>query len=702
MSNDSVQFNWKVGGMTCTNCALSVSKYLNKQGLQNVAVNAIDGSVSFDATPEINDGTLKKGIEKLGYHVLDHSTEVKKKFLNTHLQKFLFCLPFTLILMLHMLPVHIHWLMNGWVQMLICLPVFILGMSYFGVSAVKSIRGGMPNMNVLITLGAAAAFIYSLTGTIINSGENYLYFESCATIITLVFLGHWLEDKAVQTTQQSLNHLTSDQTSMANMIAFDDKFQELIFPVESKHLKSGDLILIKSGEQVPADCKILSGSGMLNEALLTGESMPVKKNPKDLLTGGSILEDGLIKAQVTAAGDNSILSKIIFLARQAQAEKPKLQQLADRISAVFVPAVLLISLVTILINYFTGIPFSEALMRGIAVLVIACPCAMGLATPAAVAVGLGRGVRNGIIFKDAKSLELFKNIKQVVFDKTGTLTNGKFKISAYQFFNIPEDEFKNLCFSMEKISNHPIAKSITETWRTNKNQIRWKSIEEIKGSGIKAIDADGNVYKLGSSKFTLQADEHHLTLIKNDALLGWIDVKDEVRDEAKSIVNYFEQNGVSTYLLSGDKPDKCKAIADELGIKKVYAEQSPQQKMEVIAALNSKAPTAMIGDGINDAAALSKATIGVSLGEASNIAVQNAQLVLIGNGLKKLPFSFSLGKQTFLTIRQNLFWAFIYNIIAIPIAAFGVLTPGFAALAMGFSDVILAINSLRLRWKKLT
>jgi Cu+-exporting ATPase len=687
--------------MTCTNCALSISKYLNKQGLQNVAVNAIDGSVIFDASHDTDDSTLKKGIEKLGYHILDNSAEVKKKFLDTPLEKFLFCLPFTLVLMLHMLPVHIYWLMNGWVQMLICLPVFILGMSYFGVSALKSIRGGVPNMNVLIALGAAAAFIYSLTGTIINPGENYLYFESCATIITLVFLGHWLEDKAIQTTQQSLNKLTADQTSMANMIAFDDKFQEQIFPVESKHLKSGDLILIKSGEQVPADCKILNGSGLLNEALLTGESLPVKKIAKDLLIGGSILEDGLIKAQVTTAGDDSILSKIIFLAKQAQAEKPKLQQLADRISAVFVPAVLLISLVTILINYFAAIPFSEALMRGIAVLVIACPCAMGLATPAAIAVGLGRGVRNGIIFKDAKGLELFKDIRQVVFDKTGTLTNGKFKISAYEVSGIAEEDFKSICFSMEKISNHPIAKSIMEAWRTSKNPIRWKSIEEIKGSGIKAIDASGNVYKLGSSKFTLQADEHHLTLTKNDEVLGSIAIKDEVRDEAKAIVNYFEQNGVTTYLLSGDKLDKCKAIADELGIKNIYAEQSPQQKMEVVAALNRKAPTAMIGDGINDAAALAKATIGVSLGEASNIAVQNAQLVLIGNGLKQLPFSFSLGRQTFLTIRQNLFWAFIYNIVAIPVAAFGVLTPGFAALAMGFSDVVLAVNSLRLRWKKL-
>jgi Cu+-exporting ATPase len=312
-----------------------------------------------------------------------------------------------------MLPLHIHWLMNGWVQLIICLPVFVLGMRYFGVSAVKSIRSGVPNMNVLIALGAAAAFVYSLAGTIFNLGENYLYYESCATIITLVFLGNWMEDKAIETTQQSLNSLTTEQKKMANMIAFDDKYQEQIFPVESGHLKSGDLILIKSGEQVPADCKILSGWGMLNESLLTGESLPVKKNAKDLLIGGSILEDGLIKAQVTATGDDSILSKIIYLAKQAQSEKPKLQQLADRISAVFVPVVLILSLSAILGNFFfADITFGQALMRGIAVLVIACPCAMGLATPAAIAVGLGRGAKNGIIFKDAKSLELFKGIRQ--------------------------------------------------------------------------------------------------------------------------------------------------------------------------------------------------------------------------------------------------------------------------------------------------
>ncbi len=701
MNTEELQINWKVGGMTCTNCALSISKYLNKQGLQNVSVNAIDGSVSFNADKATDDKTLKKGIEKLGYQVLDHTRVVKRKLLDTPLQKFLFCLPFTSVLMLHMLPVHIHWLMNGWVQMLICLPVFVLGMMYFGVSAIKSIRGGVPNMNVLIALGAFAAFAYSLAGTVLNLGETYLYFESCATIITLVFLGYWMEDKAIQTTQQSLNLLAANQTPMANMIAFDDQYHENIFPVESRYLKSGDLILIKSGEQVPADCKILSGSGLLNEALLTGESLPVKKNAKDLLIGGSILEDGNIKAQVTAADDDSILSKIIFLAKQAQSEKPKLQQLADRISAIFVPTILLLSLITVLINYFSAVPFGEALMRGIAVLVIACPCAMGLATPAAIAVGLGRGVRNGIIFKDAKNLELFKDIRQVVFDKTGTLTNGKFKIAGYGFENMAEEEFKNICFSMEKISNHPIAKSITQAWRTTNNSIRWKTIEELKGSGIKAIDTSGNVYKLGSSAFTGQNDKHHLSLTKNNASLGWIDIKDDIREEAKDVVDYFEKRGITTYLLSGDKFDKCKTIADELGIKNIYAEQSPQQKMDVVSGLNAKAPTAMIGDGINDAAALAKATIGISLGDASGIVVQHAQLVLIGNGLKKLPFSFSLGKQTFLTIRQNLFWAFIYNVIAIPVAAFGILTPGFAALAMGFSDVVLAANSVRLRWKKL-
>lgn len=702
--------NWKVEGMTCTNCALTISKYLEKKGMQDVKVSPVDGDVTFQINDANGKKDLQKGIEDLGYTVIKpahdhgHDHSAHGKGINKFLRYLLICTPFTLVLMLHMLDkwVHIHWLMNGWVQMALCLPVYITGMHFFGRSAFKSLRNGIPNMNVLIAIGATAAFVYSLAGTILNLGPSYLFYETAATIITLVFLGNYMEDVSVESTQRALHSLAKSQKVMANMIAFDDKHEEIIFPVENSQLRNGDLILIKSGEQIPADCKILWGDASVNEAIITGESMPLEKHAKDKLIGGSILTNGTVKAQVTAEAKDSVLSNIIDLVKKAQGDKPPVQLMADKISAIFVPVVLGIALLTFIINYFLLQEFGPSLMRSIAVLVIACPCAMGLATPAAIAVGLGRAARNGVLFRDAKSLEAFKSIQQVVFDKTGTLTTGKFSISDFSFNNISEEDFKKLVFSLEKYSNHPIALSITATWKT-KNDTRWKKIEEVKGMGMKAEDAEGNIFWAGSYAVAQQFskdDSHNVYVLKNNELIGWIDVQDEIRPEAKQVVDYFRNKQIKTFLLSGDRLAKSKKIADQLGIDEVIAEQTPAQKLDIIEKLNAQHPTAMVGDGINDAPALAKATIGISLSEASQVAVQTADVVLMGHGLKNLPLSLGLGKHTFITIKQNLFWAFFYNIIAIPVAAFGVLTPGVAALAMGLSDVVLGINSVRLFIKR--
>ncbi len=698
---------WKVDGMDCTNCALTISKYLDKQGLKNIKVNFIGGDVSFDLNENKNKEQLAKGIASLGYTVVNESQVANSKprftFFTNHLQRFIFCLPFTAILMLHMLPWHIHFLMNPWIQLVICLPVYIVGMSYFGVSAVKSLRSGIPNMNVLIAIGATAAFVYSLIGTIGNFGMDYVFYETAATIITLVFLGEWVEHKSVQTTQKELNKLAAQQKVMANMIAFDDEHKENIFPVENAQLRVGDLILIKTGEQVPMDCKILWGNVYVNEALLTGESSPVQKQKKDTLIGGSLITDGTVKAQVTAVGRDTVLSNILNLVKQAQGEKPPIQQLADKISAVFVPVVLGISVVTFLINYFTlNIDATSALMRSIAVLVISCPCAMGLATPAAIAVGLGRAAKNGILFRNAKSLELFKDIKTVVFDKTGTLTKGQFTINGFQSNSLAEEEFKQIVFSLEKYSNHPIAKVITNDWKIN-NAIAWKKIEEIKGVGMRGEDGEGNIYQLGINNPNAannNQNTHTAYLVKNDIEIGWIDMDDEIREESKKVISYLHSKNIKTILLSGDSWERCKKVADETGIKEVIAQKKPAEKLKVIEQLTNINATAMVGDGINDAPALAKATIGISMSDASQLAMQTAQVVLMNKGIQHLPLALGLGKHTFLTIKQNLFWAFVYNIMAIPIAAMGLLHPGVAALAMGFSDVVLAINSIKLNYKK--
>jgi P-type Cu+ transporter len=707
--------NWKVEGMTCSNCALAISKYLQHQGMKNVKVNAIAGDVSFDLTEEEKKPEkLLKGIESLGYKVIadphahedhdGHDHGATKSGMNKFLIYFLICLPFTLVLMLHMFErwIPVHWLMNPWVQLALCIPVYVTGMHFFGRSAIRSLANGLPNMNVLVALGATAAFVYSLAGTIFQLGEGYLFYETAATIITLVFLGNYMEDASVDSTQRALNKLAKSQKVMANMIAFDENHQEVIMPLENIYLKPGDLLLIKSGEQVPADCKILWGDASINESIITGESLPVEKHAKDKIIGGSVIIDGTVKAQVTASAADSVLSNIIDLVKKAQGDKPPMQLMADRISAIFVPVVIGIAVITFIANFFILDAFTPALMRSIAVLVIACPCAMGLATPAAIAVGLGRAARNGILFRDAKSLEAFKDIRQVVFDKTGTLTTGAFEIAGYKTLSETDDEFKRIAFSLEKYSNHPVAKAITKSWKTG-NETRWTKIEEIKGTGMKAVSKEGDVFTAGSFKLAASLtneDQHNIYILKNNQLLGWIDVNDEVRPEAEKVVRYFKNKGIKTFLLSGDRLQKCKRLADQLGIDEVIAEQTPEQKLNKVEALSAIAPTAMVGDGINDAPALAKATIGISLSDASQIAVQTADVILMNHGLKNLPTSLGLGKHTFITIKQNLFWAFAYNIVAIPVAAFGLLTPTFGALVMGLSDVVLAANSVRLFVKR--
>ena len=716
--------SWKIDGMSCSNCALTIHKYLEKKGMGNVKVSLMSGEVSFETSGQVDPVQVQKGIQDLGYTIIKETAAGAsgKKPLNRHLRYLLICLPFTLVMgLLHMaghftarwldgshyrIILSIHWLMQPWVQLALCLPVYAVGMSFFGRSAIKSILNGLPNMNVLIAVGATAAFLYSLAGTIFDLGPDYLFYETAASIITIVFLGYYIEDASVQATQRALNGLARSQKTMANMIAFDDQHHEVVLPVEGNQLRSGDLILIRTGEEVPADCKILWGEAGVNEAIISGEALPVDKKAKDLLICGSLLVSGTVKAQVTAAAGDSVLAGIVRLVRQAQGEKPPIQQLADRISAIFVPVVLGLAVLTLLGNYFYLQQLTPSLMRCIAVLVIACPCAMGLATPAAIAVGLGRAARQGILFRHARSLESFTNIRQVVFDKTGTLTTGEFRISQWACTDadVSADEFKQIAYSLEKYSTHPIARSITREWK-QRSDLRWKAVEEVKGVGMRAETAAGDIYWVGSCRIVPPAaaaagDNHNVYIVRNQRLLGWIDVADEVRPEAAGVIQWLHAKGLRTILLSGDREAACRLLAKELGIDEVLAEQSPAEKLEQVTRLNAALPVAMVGDGINDAPALAKATVGISMSDASQLAMQTADVVLMNQGLQHLPTALGLGKHTYRTIRQNLFWAFFYNIVAIPVAAAGWLTPAVAALVMGFSDVVLAFNSVRLFVKK--
>jgi Cu+-exporting ATPase len=707
----------KVDGMSCTNCALSIHKYLENQGAVSPKVSFMEGEVQFDLPAELKKEVLVKGIANLGYKVRGQEEAAPvKKWLDNNKDRALFCLLFTIPLVAHMIP-GMHVFMNPYVQLGMTIPVFMVGMGYFGKSAWNSLLNGIPNMNVLVSIGALASFGYSLYGTLIGKGMEFAYYETTATILTLVFFGNYLEDASIESTQRALKDLVKAQKVMANMIVFDENHKEILFNVESDTLKVGDLILINSGETIPMDCKVLWGEANVNESIVTGESVPVFRKMNDILLGGSTIENGTVKAYVTAVGNDTVLANILKMVKAAQGEKPPVQILADKISAIFVPLVLSIAVGTLIGNYFlahnaTGDPigFGESMLRAIAVLVISCPCAMGLATPAAIAVGLGRGARNGVIFKNAKSLETFKDIKQVVFDKTGTLTTGHFEIANFKIVDQSskwsEADFKTLVYSLERYSNHPIAKCISGSWKST-NATNWAKIEEVKGMGIQAKDKEGNEYWSGSFK-TLKdqsaEDGHNVYIQKNGLLIGWVDVTDQIRPEAKEVIETLHKQGIHTILLSGDRKEKCEAVGKALGIQEIISEQSPEDKLKKLDRLTSIAPTAMVGDGINDAPALAKATIGISLSNASHIAIQSAQVILMNKGLKNLPMSLGLGRRTYETIKENLGWAFSYNIVAIPVAAFGLLGtwgPTYGALIMGLSDVVLVLNSLRLFKKKL-
>ena len=702
--------DWKVDGMTCTTCALTINKALEKKGFNQIIVDPIQGIVSFEtdkANAEEAVQDARKQVEALGYSVnkgdQENGGEAKRE-IAPYMLRFWVSLPFTILLMLHMVPgLHWHWLMNPWVQLALAIPVFLIGLEYFGKSTLRSLRNGILNMDVLVLIGSSAAFGYSLYGLFTNKPQDFLFFETAASIITIVLFGNYLEHVSIAKTKAAITRLTKKQVIMANVIAYDSEGNENIFPVENTALRVGDLVLIKTGEQIPADCKALSGEAEVNEALLTGESAPIFKQSGDLLVGGSTISTGMIKAYVTAVGDDTVMSGIVSMMKKAQSEKPPVQKLADRISEIFIPAVLVIALLTLIGNLtFGGHAFKESLLRSIAVLVIACPCAMGLATPAAIAVGLGRAAKSGILFTDVSRMELFRTIRQMVFDKTGTLTTGKFVVKAYSHQLQDDDSFKKIVFSIEKFSNHPIAKSIASSFKS-KGAIVFEKVEERKGLGMYAKERNGTEWMIGSPKilFKVPDEQHQIYVTKNGELAGWLDIEDEIRPEAKDVIAYCKTNNIKTILLSGDSITKCNAVASYLGIDEVIAEKSPEQKLEIIEKLVQQHPTAMVGDGINDAPALAKATISISLSEASQLAIQSASVVLTGGGLQQLPKAMQLGQLTYGTVKSNLFWAFAYNVVAIPVAALGYLHPSIGALIMGGSDVVLALNSLWLGVRKL-
>ncbi len=690
----------KVEGMNCTNCALGIRKQLEKDGFQNVDVSFATNEVTFAEVDKLRLVKAKERIHAMGYHVVENGERDKKDFFSIEV-KFIISLIFTLpLLIAMMLPFHLFH--DPYFQLILTIPVFSIGVWHFGRSAYHSLRSGVPNMDVLIILGSSAAFIYSLYGTIENLGHDFQFYETSATIITLILFGNLLEHRSVKRTTSAIDDLVQLQKAKAKRITNDAK--NTIEEIDASLIHKDDRILINTGDKIPVDGDVYWGYGSADESMISGESILVDKEEGAHLIGGTMLMMGSVKMKTTAVGSATVLAQIIEMVKKAQQDKPRMQNLADKISAIFVPLVVGIAILTFVLSYFVfGLSFQPALMHCIAVLVIACPCALGLAIPTAVVVGIGRMARNGILIRGGSTLEKFAGVKTVIFDKTGTLTTGNFEVKKFHAFDGKLEKSKSILLSLEKHSSHPIAKSIIATFE-GAALVDFKQVKEQKGMGMEATDEAGNVYKAGSfhvAEHLTKDDEHTVYLIENDTLIAWLDVEDEIKSDAADTVKFLKKHGIKSVLLSGDRRSKCESLAKKIGIEEVYYEKLPHEKLKIVEEFTSRGDTAMVGDGINDAPALARSTVGVSLSNATQIAIKSAQVILLKGNLNLISKAWSVSDLTLVTIKQNLFWAFIYNIIAIPIACVGLLNPMIAAASMAFSDVIVVANSLRLRRRKL-
>jgi Cu+-exporting ATPase len=687
-----------ISGMTCANCAKGIEKHLSNKGIKEVNVDFSNAEAHYLSDNSNVDYVIKE-IESIGFKA--EKNEIEEKSIVEKL--FAFCLILTIPLFSHMFLDENHILQNPILQFFLALPVYVVGCYYFGRSALGSLKIGIPNMDVLIMMGTTAAFFYSITGTLLFWGtpesHNFLFFETTATIITLVLLGNVLEHRSVKQTTSAIKELSSIQNLEAKRERKDGSIEIISF----KNIIKDDILLVNSGDKVPTDGIIISGEGYFDESMMTGESHSILKKSNEEVIGGTLLLDGNIKMIAKKVGEETVLSHIIKLVKNAQNNKPNIQRLGDKVSAIFVPFVLFISLITFILNHYAfDISLSDSVMRAIAVLVISCPCAMGLATPTAVMVGLGRAAKSGILIKGGNTLEEFAKVKNIVFDKTGTLTTGDFKIESIICKESDNEDVINLIYSLEIHSSHPIAKSLIKELEEKAELLALEEIKEVKGQGIQA-KWKGDFYQFGSAQFVNHKDgKEQLFLFKNNSFLAGVNCSDEIKNDLKETISKLKQQGLTTTILSGDKVSKCESVGQAIGINNIYGEHLPYEKLEKIDELNKNGLTAMVGDGINDAPALAKAHVGVSLGGSTEVAIESAQVVLLNtDNLKQIDTAYKISKHTLKTIKQNLFWAFSYNIVAIPIAALGFLNPMWGALFMAFSDVIVIGNSLRLKNKKL-
>ncbi|ANS88993.1 Lead, cadmium, zinc and mercury transporting ATPase; Copper-translocating P-type ATPase [Staphylococcus pseudintermedius] len=601
-------------------------------------------------------------------------------------------------------------LMNGWFQFILATPIqFVLGWQFY-VGAYKSLKSKSANMDVLVAMGTSAAYFYSLYLMLTHlghSGHVPLYFETSAVLITLILLGKYFEMRAKGHASDAISKLAALQVKDAEverdgkieMIAIDD-------------VRVGDIVWVRSGQQIPLDGQVIEGSTTVNEAMLTGESMPVEKNIGDTVIGSTINQTNFIKLQVTHVGEDLVLNQIIKVVEEAQNDKPQIQRLADKISNIFVPTVVVLALLSFIVWFFVVTPFqfTAAFEIFIAVIVIACPCALGLATPTSIMVGSGRAAESGILFKTAEALEQAQHVDTIVFDKTGTITNGEPKV-VHVYHETEESTIGAYVKSLEMQSEHPLSKALVDYY-SDEAVHTVSQYETHAGSGISGV-IDDNRVRIGSIRFVTNNDltqeqqdrihslaEQGATVVGmtiNETLVAIIGVRDDPKAEAKAVIETLNKN-YDLVMLSGDSKQTAQAIGRELGFTRVIAEVKPDEKSKVVTELQNEGKRVMmVGDGINDAPALMKSDIGVAMGSGSDIALESADIALVRNHLDGIADALQLSRLTIKNIKQNLFFAFCYNLIGIPIAAAGFLAPWVAGTAMAFSSVSVVLNALRLK-----
>jgi len=735
-----IKESFPVTGMTCASCASSVESILSQtEGVYEASVNFANSSVLVEYDKSLQPGDLQKALRTVGYDLiidvenpLETQQEQQKKSYQDIKRRTLWSAILTLPVFI-MGMFFMDWIPGRWISLLLTIPVlFWFGRSFF-IHAVKQARHGTANMDTLVALSTGIAFLFSVFNTFFpefwrSKGlEPHVYYEAATVIITFISLGKLLEDKAKSNTSTAIKKLMGLQPKNLKII---ENGQETEIPIAS--VKVGQTILVRPGEKIPVDGVVDKGSSYVDESMITGEPLPVEKVRGEKVFAGTVNQKGSFQFIAEKVGAATLLSQIIKMVQEAQGSKAPVQKLVDRIAGIFVPVVMGISVLTFTVWMVLGgdHAFSHALLTSIAVLVIACPCALGLATPTAIMVGMGKGAENNILIKDAESLELGLKVNAIILDKTGTITQGKPMVTDALWNSTISDEskYKQILLSIETSSEHPLAEAVVAYLKEEssaKSEIA--SFESLTGKGVQAVLTDGSVFYVGNRR--LMSEQN----ISMDALLDqrsseWQDkaksviffgsdvqvlavfaIADMIKESSKKAIYTLQERGIEVYMLTGDNNKTAAEVAKQVGIKNFMGEVMPSDKAAFVKKLQTEGKTvAMVGDGINDSQALAQADVSIAMGKGSDIAMDVAKITLITSDLQYVPKALYLSKKTVQGIRQNLFWAFIYNIIGIPIAA-GVLYPlnGFlldpmiAGAAMAFSSVSVVANSLRLKRVKL-